>query len=371
MNTNIKLGRIWGIPIGLNVSWFLIFLLITFSLSTGYFPSQYPDLGRFGTFLLGLLTTLLFFVSVLSHELGHAYLAIRSGIPVKGITLFIFGGVAEITKEPKSPGEEFRIAIAGPLVSLALSGMFGVLYLVEENVPYLAASAFYLMRINLLLAIFNMVPGFPLDGGRVLRSLIWKITGSYERSTRLASISGRVVAFTFIGFGIFQIFTSQVINGIWLVMIGWFLQNAASSAQTQVMIQKALTGVTVSQAMQRDVIRIPALTPISYLVEGYVLNQNHSSFLVEEDNQVSGILTLQDIMQVPKAHWRYTTAKQVMVPIARTLQMKADAELLYALETFNNERATHISVIEQNNLIGILSRDQLTQYLHLRMELGT
>jgi Zn-dependent protease len=213
MNANLKLGKIWGIPIGLNASWFFIFLLLTYSLSVGYFPTQYPELNLIGTLLLGLITTILFFSSVLAHELGHAFLALRSKIPVKGITLFIFGGVAQITREPKTPGEEFRIAIAGPIVSLTLSCIFGILYIIEANVPYLAAPAFYLMRINLILALFNLVPGFPLDGGRVLRSLIWKITGSYERSTKSASISGQVIAFGFIGLGIFQVISGQFING--------------------------------------------------------------------------------------------------------------------------------------------------------------
>jgi Zn-dependent protease/predicted transcriptional regulator len=370
MNANISLGKIWGIPLGLNASWFVIFLLSTFSLSTGYFPIQYPELGLAGSVVLGLITTLLLFGSVLAHELGHAYLALRNNIPVKGITLFIFGGVAQISSEPKTPGAEFRIAIAGPLVSVALAALFGGLYLIEAGVPYLAAPAFYLMRINLILTLFNLIPGFPLDGGRVLRAIIWKLSGSYVRATKYASIGGQVVAFGFIGLGIFQVFTGQVINGLWLGLIGWFLQNAAGSAYAQMNIQQSLRGVTVSQAMQQDSVQVPALTPVSYLVEGYVLNNGRTNFLVEEDGQVRGILTLQEIMAVPQTRWRYTTAGQIMVPLARTVQVDSESELLMALEKMENANLSHVSVIEHENLVGILSRDQMSRYLRLRSELG-
>lgn len=370
MNANINLAKIWGIPIGLNVSWFLIFLLLSFSLSAGYFPTQYPDLSFIGYLVLGLITTILFFGSVLAHELGHAFFALRNQIPVNGITLFIFGGVAKISREPRTPGAEFRIAIAGPLVSIALAGLFGLLYLVEQNVPYLAAPAFYLMRINFFLAVFNLIPGFPLDGGRILRSLIWKISGSYDRATRISSISGQVIAFAFIGVGIFQVFTGQFFNGLWLGMIGWFLQNAAASAYAQVNVQKSLSGVTVSQAMQRDILTVPGLTPLSYLVEGYILGGGKTSFLVGEEGQAQGIITLQEIMAIPQAKWRYMTAQQIMVPIQRTVRIDADTDLFTALEKLSDEQISHLSVMERDHLVGILSRDQIKQYLRLRMELG-
>lgn len=370
MNANINLGKIWGIPIGLNVSWFLIFLLLTFSLSAGYFPTQYPDLGFVGYLILGMITTILFFGSVLAHELGHAFLALRNQIPVNGITLFIFGGVAKISREPRTPGAEFRIAIAGPVVSMALAGLFGLLYLLEATIPYLAAPAYYLMRINFILAVFNLIPGFPLDGGRVLRSIIWKLSGSYERATRISSIGGQIVAFAFIGFGIFQFFSGQVFNGLWLGLIGWFLQNAAASAYAQVNVQKSLSGVTVSQAMQRDLLTVPPLTPVSYLVEGYVLGAGKTSFLVVDGVQTLGIVTLQEIMAIPQARWRYITAQQIMVPLQRLAKVEADAELLTALEKLSNGETSHLTVMDQDMLVGVLSRDQVLRYLRLRTELG-
>lgn len=230
MDTSLRIGKIFGIPIGLHISWFLIFGLLTWSLAGGYFAQAYPQVPALVHLLLAVVTSGLFFASVLAHELGHSVVALREKIPVRGITLFIFGGIAQIGKEPPSAGAEFRIAIAGPLVSLALAGGFGALWLLDRGIPYLAAPSEYLMRINFILAVFNLIPGFPLDGGRVLRAVVWQISGSFQRANQVAVISGQLVAFGFIGLGIFTILRGQFFNGLWLAFIGWFLQNAAASA---------------------------------------------------------------------------------------------------------------------------------------------
>ena len=190
MNASIKLGRIWGIPIGLHFSWFLIFGLVTWSLALGYFPEEYPALTTPAYWILGAITSILFFGSVLVHELAHALIALRNKLPVRAINLFIFGGVAELTQEPRSAGAEFRIAITGPLASLGLAALFGGLYLLDQQIPLLAAPSLWLARINLLLAVFNMIPGFPLDGGRILRAAIWWKTNNLYKATHAASISG-------------------------------------------------------------------------------------------------------------------------------------------------------------------------------------
>lgn len=233
MEASIKLGRIKNIPIGLHWSLLLVFGLLTWSLARGYFPEEYPSLPASAHWFLAVLTSLFFFGSVLLHELGHALVALRNHIPVRQITLFIFGGVAQLEQETRSPGAEFRIAIAGPLVSLGLAGLFGGLYLLDQHIPYLAAPSYWLARINLLLALFNLIPGFPLDGGRVLRAIIWHFTGSMHRATQAASVTGQLVAFGFIGWGIYTIFTGSFFNGLWLAFIGWFLQNAAAASFAQ------------------------------------------------------------------------------------------------------------------------------------------
>lgn len=370
METGLKLGYIWGIPISLHLSWFLIFALLTWSLSTGYFPTEYPQLAGMTHVILGVVTGILFFASVLAHELGHAYLALRNKIPVKSITLFIFGGVAQIGQEPQSPGVEFRIAIAGPLVSLGLAVLFGATFLLDQAIPYLAAPSLYLMRINLILALFNMIPGFPLDGGRVLRAIVWRFTNSFQRATQIASLSGQAVAFGFIGLGIFTIFSGQFFNGVWLVFIGWFLQNAAASTHAQANIQQHLRGIKVGQVMSRNCSRVGSLIPISTLVEERVLTGGERCFFVADNGKLEGMLTLKDISKVPQPSWRFTTTRQAMVPANRLVSVTPDTELMIALQTMDNADVAQIPVIVEGELVGVLSREQIVHYLRSRAELG-
>jgi Zn-dependent protease/CBS domain-containing protein len=371
MNANIKLGKILGIPIGLHFSWFLVFALVIFSLSTGYFPQKYPMQSNGLYVLLAAVTTLGFFGSVLLHELGHSVIALRNNIPVKGITLFIFGGVAQIKREPQTPGAEFRIAIAGPLVSLALAGIFGALAALEAQFPLLAAPSSYLMPLNLTLALFNMIPGLPLDGGRVLRAIVWKLSGSQVRATRIASYGGQAVAFGFIGWGVFNIFTGQFTNGMWMMLIGWFLQSAAASASSQADLQEKLRGVTVEQAMSQECTSVPALTPLNQLVQERVLQRGNACFLVTDyEGQLRGILTLQDITRIPQIRWRFSTAEQAMTPLNGLPQVDAGEEILEALQQMDEVGAHHATVVQFNRQIGLISRDQVMRYLRLRTQLG-
>jgi Zn-dependent protease len=370
MNASIKLGTIWGIPIGLHISWFLIFGLISWSLAVGYFPNEYPQLSGTTNWALGVITSLLFFGSVLAHELGHSFIALRNKIPVKGITLFIFGGVAQIGQEPKSPGAEFRIAVAGPIVSLGLAGLFGGLWLLDQTVPFLAAPSLYLARINLILAIFNMIPGFPLDGGRVLRALVWRWTNSFRRATQVASFSGQIVAFGFIGFGVFGMLSGNFMNGLWLVFIGWFLQNAAASAYAQLNVTETLRGVTVGQAMTRECAEIPGLTPLSQLVEERILTGGQRCFVVTDQDHLRGILTLRDISAIPQQKWRFTTAEQAMMPSNRLASVNPNTDLLEALQLMDNSNIAQVPVLVDDRLVGMLSREQILRYLRLRSELG-
>jgi len=370
METRVKLGKIRGIPIGLHSSWFLIFGLLTWSLAMGYFPEEYPALPLAAHWLLGGLTSLLFFGSVLVHELGHSLIALRNSIPVRRITLFIFGGVAQIEKEPNSPGVEFRIAIAGPLASLALALLFEVLYLLDQSIPYLAAPSIYLARINFMLAAFNMIPGFPLDGGRVLRALVWRFTGSFHRATRVAGSTGQLVALGFIGVGVYTIFNGALFNGLWLAFIGWFLQNAAASNLAASNMQQSLRGITVSQVMSRECARVPSLLPLSQLVEGRVLNGAQRCFFVADNGRLRGLLTLHEITAVPQRKWGLTTAEQAMVPFERLTRVAPDTELMQALQMMDSANVNQLPVIEEENVVGTLSREQVLHYIRLRAELG-
>ena len=370
MNASLKIGTIWGIPVGLHLSWFLIFILLTWSLASSYFPGEYPQLDGSMHFVLAIITSLLFFGSVLAHELGHSIIALRNKIPVKGITLFIFGGVAQISQEPRSPGAEFRIAIAGPLVSLGLAVIFGGLWLLDQAIPFLAAPSLYLARINLMLALFNMIPGFPLDGGRVLRAVVWSLTRNFQRATQVASFTGQLVAFGFIAYGIYTIFNGEFMNGLWLAFIGWFLQNAAASAYAQMSIAEALRGSRVAQAMSRECTEISPLTPISQLVEERILTGGQRCFFITNEGRLSGMVTLHDITTLPQAKWRFTTAEQIMVPHNRLIHISPEAGLLQALQMMDDANVAQIPVVQENRLVGTLYRDQILHYLRLRTELG-
>jgi Zn-dependent protease len=370
MNSGLSLGSIWKVPIKLHISWFLIAGLITWSLATGYFPTTYPGLSAGVYWLLGLITAVFFAASVLLHELGHVAMALREHIPVRGVTLFIFGGISQITSEPKSAGAEFRIAIAGPLVSLALGGLFGLLWLVDRTSPMLAAPSEYLFRINLLLGLFNLIPGFPLDGGRVLRAALWKFTGSLPKATKVASIAGQLVAFGFITYGVLSALTGSLFDGLWMAFIGWFLQNAAAAVYQVNELEQSLGGVTVDKVMKHDFCQVGLLTPLTEIINSHVLNSGQRYFLVMDGSEVQGLVTLQNIAAIPQRLWPFTTARQAMTPIARVEGLAPYTELLDALRTLETEDQQSMPVIQDHQLVGILSRDDISHYLKLRRELG-
>ncbi len=370
MTASINLGRIWGIPIGLHWSLFLVFGLLSWSLALGYFPEEYPTLSPPAYWLLAAFTSLLFFGSVLLHELGHAIVALRNQVPVRGITLFIFGGVAQLEREAPTPGAEFRIAIAGPAVSLALAAVFGGVWLLDQQIPLLAAPSIWLARINLILAVFNMIPGFPLDGGRVLRAIVWQYTGNAHRSTQIAAFSGQLIAFGFMGLGFFIALSGNFFNGLWLAFIGWFLQNAAAASSAQSNLQQTLQGVTVRQAINHDYPIVPATLSLNQLIEEQVLTGGHRYFFVGDNGQPRGMLTLTDVTAVPQRKWRYTTTEQVMKPMKTLICVKPDLDLIEALKIMNEANVAQVPVVEQGQLLGVLSRERVLHYLNLRLQLG-
>lgn len=370
MQANIKLGRIWGIPIGINASWFLIFGLVTLSLATGYFPANYPELPVITAWIFGALATILLFASVLAHELGHAILAIRNNIPVRQITLFIFGGVAQITKEPATPGAEFRIAIAGPLTSLGLAGFFAALSALDQFVPNTAVPFEWLARTNLILAVFNLIPGFPLDGGRVFRALIWHLNGSFEKATRVASIGGQVVSYGFIGFGLLTILQGNFIGGVWFGFIGWYLQNAAVASYSQVKLQQNLRGLPVTEVMRKDMPNVPSHISLQEFANEFILGRQRTSFIVTDGEAVLGILTMQNLAGIPQKDWQYMTTAQAMVPLNELQQFDSNMDLMEAVTVLQEAEIQKAPVVNQGQIVGWLSQDDIFGYLRLKTELG-
>lgn len=377
MEASIRLGKIWNIPIGLHISWFLIFGLVSWSLAAGYFPEEYPELTAPVHWVLGVVTSLLLFGSVLLHELGHAYMALRDKLKVHSITLFIFGGVAQIESEPPTAASEFRIAIAGPIVSLALAVFFGVLFIFDRDIPWLAAPSIWLARINLFLALFNLIPGFPLDGGRVLRAIVWHFTGSYRRANRVASITGQAAAFGFIAIGILVMLGGNIFNGLWLVFIGWFLQNAAATAYAQSNMQDILRNWRVGEVMATEWPQVSNRMPLSELVEEKLLRGGPRYYFVMREGYgletngdlPYGMLSLSDITPVPRAQWPFTPAERVMVPWQKLVVVQPEMPLLDALKVMDDANVAQVPVLHGGRLIGVLSREQVLHTIRLRSEL--
>jgi Zn-dependent protease/predicted transcriptional regulator len=381
MKTNIKLGTIWGIPIGLHWSWFLVFVLMSSSLASSLFPAMFPEASPLSYWIMGAATTVLLFGSVLLHELGHAFEALRHKLPVRRITLFIFGGVAELSEDTRNPQEEFRIAIAGPMVSMALAVGFYASWLLSRDLTgYLAIPALYLARINLILAIFNLIPGFPLDGGRVLRAAVWAWSGSQVRATHYASIGGQVVATGFMGLGAFSLVGGDVSSGVWLLFIGWFLFSAASSAMKQNRVHDMLEGVRVEQVLRPGYARVPRGLTIDRLVSDHVLVHGEGYFLVEEEDRVVGIITLTDVARVDRERWPSITVEQIMTAPERLVVLPSEASLLEALETMERreihqipvmrDRGVSMPLLSSDTIIGILSKREISEYLGKRTKLG-
>jgi Zn-dependent protease len=366
----ISLGRVLGIEIVLDYSWFLIFALVAWTLASGYFPSEFKNWPTAEYWIVGIATAIVFFLSVLLHELGHSIVARHYGIPVSSIKLFIFGGVSQIETEPPSAKVEFLMAVVGPLVSFALAGVFAGLGVVFASVAPLMALAKYLAYINGALGLFNLIPGFPLDGGRVFRAIVWGITDNLRRATAIAANLGRFIGFLFILFGVYQVFTGNFVNGLWIGFIGWFLESAAMSQVQQQKIQDLLAGRRVSQAMSTDYTSIQPEVTLQTLVDRHVLGNGQRSFVVKEGDKVAGLLTLHDIKELPRAEWPATTAAQAMIPVAQMKRIPPDEELWAAIEEMNRDGVNQLPVMTDGHIEGMLRREDIIGYLRNLQELG-
>jgi Zn-dependent protease/CBS domain-containing protein len=366
----LEIARIWGIPIGVHASWLVVFALVTWSLAAGYFPEEFKGWARATYWLVGTLTALVFFVSVLVHELGHSWVALRHGIPIRGITLFVFGGVARLDQEPGSPAAELKVALAGPLTSFGLAALFAGTWLLARDVAVVAGPALWLARINAMVALFNLVPGFPLDGGRVLRALVWAATGSFHRATAAASVAGRVFAVGLMGIGAVTALGGNVLGGVWFLFIGWFLDNAAAATQAQTGLSELLRGATVAQAMTRECSRVPPDRTLGRLVREEVLGSGRRCFLVTDDRRLRGLVTLHQIKQVSPEDRDAVTAEEVMTPVDKLAVVGPGETLLAALQKMDDGDVAQLPVIAGDELLGLIGREQILHYVRTRAEIG-
>jgi Zn-dependent protease len=367
---SVPLGRIFGIPISLDYSWFLIFALMTWMLATSYYPAEFKEWSPVQYWITGAATTIMLFVSVLLHELGHSVAARSYKIPVRRITLFIFGGVAEIGSEAPTPMAEFVIAIAGPIVSLMLAVVFRMLEGPVASVAPLFALTKYLAYINFSLVLFNLIPGFPLDGGRVFRAIVWGATGDLTRATLIAATVGRAFGFLFIMFGVWQMFTGNFGGGLWIIFIGWFLDSAAAAQVQQLMLRRSIAGHTVAQAMNRQVPTVPADLSLQQLVDDHLFGNGGRSFVVARGDHPEGLLTLGNLKETPRSQWPTTTTEQAMIPLARIKKSEPDTELWTALKQMDRDGVNQLPVMTNGHVVGMLSRDDLIGFLNRLQELG-
>ncbi len=369
----IRLGKIFGIEVRLHFSWVIIFFLVGYTLSFFYFPEQYEGLPQSTYITMGLITTFFFFASILFHEMSHSLVARRNGIPIRFITLFVFGGVSSIAKEPDSPNVELKMAAAGPAASLFLGVFFGAVGVVAAvagaGAPITGVAA-YLAFINVLLAAFNLVPGFPLDGGRLLRALIWKLTGSIQRATKIAADFGRGVAVLLIAGGLFLVLTNYLINGLWFIFIGWFLDQAARGSYQQVVVSQALSRVLVRDLMTPDPVTMPDDLTLRRAVDEYFLVHKHSGFPVTRNEEPVGVISLSDIRHVPQGEWDTIRVSQVMEPLGHGAVVEADNHVTDLLTRLHDRETDRLLVVDRNHHIaGIVTNDDIARYLRVQVAL--
>ena len=362
--TSWRVGRIAGIEVRIDSSWAVIALLITYSMYLRL-SVLYPELSGGGAVGLAVVSAVLFFGSVLVHELAHALVSQARGIRVQDITLFLFGGATRARVESRGPGDEFLIALVGPLTSGLLAALFGIIvgFGGDSLSRPLAGTFGYLAWTNLLLAAFNLVPGFPLDGGRLLRSAIWKATGSLGRATRIASLSGQAVGWLLVAAGVAFLLAGDLAGGIWFAFIGWFLVQAARSSYQELQLQQLLGGVEAEEVMAGDLRRIPPELSLQDAVDDYFMRYDHGAFPVDEQGRTIGLLTLRGVRRVPREQWPTHRVRDHMVPLGDQVVVAPDARMDGVVGKLQDGQANRVLVAQDGEVVGIITPSDLTRWL--------
>jgi Zn-dependent protease/predicted transcriptional regulator len=369
---SIPLFRLAGFQVGLDWSWLILAVLITWTLSVGIFPSYYPDLTPRLYWSMGAVAALGLFASIVLHEFAHALVARRYDLPIRGITLFIFGGVAEMEREPDRPAVEFLVAIAGPIASFLIGA---ACWLVAQaagaaglGVPVAGVLA-YLAAINVVLAVFNLAPAFPLDGGRMLRAALWHWQGSLRRATRIASAIGGGFGIVLIALGVYRVVIGDFVGGMWWFLIGMFVRLAAQASYRQVLIRENLRGVPVRRIMTADPITVPSTISVAQLVDGYVYQHHHKLFPVAEDGRLVGCVSINDVKRVPREQWPDTRVSEVMQPCSADTAIGPDADAMEVLSAMSRTQNSRFLVMEGDRLIGVLTLKDMLKFLSVKLDL--
>ena len=370
MGSSFKLGRVFGVEIGVHWSWVFIFVVVTWSFATGVFDEFYPDWSQPQRWIGGGAVAAVFFLSVLAHELSHAIVSNRNGLPVRSITLFVFGGVANLTREPDNPGLEFRIAIVGPLTSLALGAVFAAIWLGTRNISDgFAGICANLALINASLAVFNMLPGFPLDGGRVFRSAVWARNHNRLKATHTASIAGQWIAYGVMGIGIAYTLFGGYFSGIWFLLIGFFLRNASTASYEQLLVETTLSGIYVRDVMRRDFDTVEPDVTVEQLVHDHVLRKNARCFAVIAAGEFAGLVTLTDIRHLPREEWPTISVYRAMTPATKLHTVSPSDNLTEVLRMMSQHDVNQLPVVERRELVGMLARSDVMRFIEVRRDL--
>ncbi|MHB9131747.1 MAG: M50 family metallopeptidase [Armatimonadota bacterium] len=372
-----RIGSIGGITIRVDFSWFIIFALFVFMLASVVFPTFAPGIPASGYWLTAFITTILFFGSVLAHELSHALVARRSGIPINTITLFIFGGVAQMEDEPHTPWDEFKMAIAGPIASVLIGVLFlGISFATRGfNSRLIAASLTYLALINIVLAVFNLLPGFPLDGGRVFRAMIWGITKNLRKATYIASITGQIFGWIFIILGVGSLFYRPLANyvNLWMALIGWFLVMAARNSYQQLLVRETLQHVPITELMNPQVEAVPGELSVERLVTDYFLRESPSTLPVERNGTLIGTISVDDVRKLPREQWVSTMVSEIAQPVSEAQVLHADNDAWDAANQISKTNQDGVLVTEGGHVEGIVTRGAIARWLqtHTRLAPGS
>ncbi len=371
----IHIGTVFGIPVRIDWTWLIVFVLITFSVGRTY-SEEHPMWKAEQHWIAAVITSLLFFLSIFLHEMGHSLVARLYGIEVASITLFIFGGVASIRNEPRKPSAEFWIALAGPVVSVLLALLFFAVHLAAGGrsatdspvLSMVSAIGGLLALINFALVVFNLIPGFPLDGGRILRSILWAAMDNFERATRISAIGGQIVAAFLIALGLVEVFVLQTLNGLWLAVIGLFLFNAARATMQQASVRQAFSGIRAADLLDTTTPYVSPAMSIAQLVDEHVLRHGRHRFLVFDGQVLRGLITLSDIKEVPREEWDSTSLQAAMMPCQRLVAVRPGESLEHVVDLMNEYRINQVPVVENGVFYGMVTREGLLHLLQTQVQ---
>ena len=369
---SITLFKLLGFDIKIDLSWVFIFLLITWSLATGYYPYKFRNLQPTSYWYMGAIGAMGLFVSIVLHELGHSIVARRYGIPIKGVTLFIFGGVSEMEEEPPTAKSEFVMAVAGPLVSFLIALIIYPMYISSLKLAWpvqLTGVLFYVSWINALLGAFNLIPAFPLDGGRLLRSYLWNRMGNIHKATRIASTIGSGFGLGLIFLGVLTLLLGSFIGGLWWFLIGLFLRNASRMSYQQMELRQALEGEPINRFMQTDPVSVPPFISVDDLVHDYIYKYHFRMFPVLRDSKLLGCITMKQVKDLPRSEWALHSVQELVTPCSKENAISPETDAVHVLEAMKQTGNSRLMVIDQDRLVGVVTLKDLLRFLSLKVDL--